>query len=167
MALKIIEFFGLAPLDPAAAADVAASRCPFIGDDCVKPNHGACSVSQIQPDPIICCPNRLYAENYVILSDIAKEAFGPNIALFRAHEIPSRIANGQMTGSEVVVFGRYWGSELPLPRPPGAGPQAARNYYMDWILAKVGIDGALHELTAVEVQTIDRSEERRVGKECR
>ena len=47
-----------------------------------------------------------------------------------------------MTGNEVAVFGRYWGQELPLPRPQGQGA-AARTYYVDWILAKLDANGAL------------------------
>jgi hypothetical protein len=59
-----------------------------------------------------------------------------------------------VTGNEVAVFGRYWGQELPLPRPKGTGG-VRRQYYVDWILAKLSPQGDLKELTAVEVQTID------------
>ena len=65
------------------------------------------------------------------------------------------IEAGAMTGDEVAVFGRYWGQELPLPRPRGAAATASRKYYVDWILAKLDGDGDLEELTAVEVQTVD------------
>jgi hypothetical protein len=157
MALKITEFFGFMPLDPAAAQYVAARTCPFIHSACIKPNHGACSVQQItDAAPVICCPNRLYASNYQILLDIAGQAFGPNIELINPAEAKARRtgANGGITGREVTVFGRFWGQELPLPRPPGAGGKT-RQYYVDWVLAKLAADGTLYELTAAEVQTID------------
>ncbi len=155
MALRIDEFYGFAPLDPAATVYRDARKCPFVGGNCIKPNHGACSVSQIQGSPIICCPNRLYADQFLILRDIANEAFGAGAELVLAADIAPRIAASQMTGNEVVVFGRYWGQELPLPRPPGLGRSEAHNYYMDWIVAQLGLDGSVRELTAVEVQTID------------
>jgi hypothetical protein len=131
--------------------------CPFIGSACIKPNHGACSVQQLEsPEPVICCPNRLYASSYQILLDIATSAFGPNIDLIQPAEAKARRLglNGGITGREVTVFGRFWGQELPLPRPPGSSGKA-RQYYVDWVLAKLAADGMLHELTAVEVQTID------------
>ena len=156
MALQVIEFFGHAPLDPAAAGNVAERLCPFVNDDCIKPKHGACSVQQLSaPEPVICCPNRMYGDNFKILTDIAAEAFGAGSELMRPADAAARIANGSMTGSEVAVFGRYWGQELPLPRPPGAGAAGTRTYYVDWILAKLDALGSVAELTAIEVQTID------------
>lgn len=155
MALSIIEFFGFRPLDPAAAPFRDARKCPFIAGDCIKPNHGACTVNQFSGDPIICCPNRLYAEAFKVLQEIAEEAFGAGSQLILASDIPPRLATGGMTGQEVAVFGRYWGQELPLPRPPGAGQSETRKYYVDWILAKLDRQGHVIELTAVEVQTID------------
>lgn len=156
MALQVTEFFGYTPLDPAAAGNVADRRCPFVGSDCIKPKHGACSVRQVSKvEPIICCPNRMYADNFKILTDISEEAFGAGVALIRSVGVAPRVAAGSMTGNEVAVFGRYWGQELPLPRPRGATGAAARNYYVDWILAKLDGNGSVAELTAVEVQTID------------
>ena len=156
MALQVVEFFGYAPLDRAAAADVGGRHCPFVGSDCIKPNHGACSVRQLsQPDAVICCPNRMYADNFKVLTEIAEEAFGAGVELIRPADVPVRVMAGEMQGHEVAVFGRYWGQELPLPRPQGAGAAAARKYYVDWILAKLDSRGDLLELTAVEVQTID------------
>jgi len=155
MALSIVEFFGFAPLDPAAAAYRDALQCPFVASDCIKPRHGSCSLAQLNGDPIICCPNRLYAEGFVALRDIATEAFGAESHLILASDVQPRVDAGQMAGGEVVVFGRYWGQELPLPRPPGVGRSEVRNFYMDWILASLELDGSVKELIAVEVQTID------------
>ena len=90
-----------------------------------------------------------------ILTDISAEAFGAETVLVRPADVAGRAAAGSMTGNEVVVFGRYWGQELPLPRPQGKGAAGVRKYYVDWILAKLDANGELTELTAVEVQTID------------
>ena len=156
MALQITEFFGLAPLDLAAQKDVDASRCPFVNSDCIKPDHGACSVRQVsEAEPVICCPNRMYADNFKILREISAEAFGAGTELVRPGDVAERMATSSMTGNEVAVFGRYWGQELALPRPRGAAGAVPRNYYVDWILAKLDGGGDLAELTAVEVQTID------------
>ena len=156
MALRVTEFFGLAPLDQEAARNVSRRRCPFVRGDCIKPNHGACSVRQLtQPDPVICCPNRMYEGNFRILAEISTATFGTETELLRPSDVAGRVSAGAMTGNEVAVFGRYWGQELPLPRPRGASPAESRKYYVDWILAKLDRDGYLVELTAVEVQTVD------------
>lgn len=156
MALQVTEFFGHAPLDPTASATVALKRCPFVRGSCIKPNHGACSVKQLsQTDPVICCPNRMYQHNFRILAEISNATFGESVDLVRPSDVGQRILTGSMTGNEVAVFGRYWGQELPLPRPQGASSAESRKYYVDWILAKLDRDGTLAELTAVEVQTVD------------
>ena len=156
MALQVVEFFGYAPLDPAAAQDVSKLQCPFLGAACIKPKHGACSVRQkVNPEPVICCPNRMYANEFGVLAEIAADAFGEGLELVRPGDVSSLRLQGRITGREVAVFGRYWGQELPLPRPQGATTGETRKYYVDWVLAKLGNDGELDEMTAVEVQTID------------
>ena len=154
MALKILEFFGYSPLDPAAHPFVTNRRCPFVGAGCIKPDHGACSVQQVSAEePIICCPNRMYGNNFEILEHVSVETFGPGVSLLRPDQARQRIAIGSTSGDEVVVFGHYWGQELALPRPRGS--EATGQYYVDWILAKLDSRGAIQEFTAVEVQTID------------
>lgn len=153
MALRITEFFGREPLHHLSAADATERKCPFVGQNCIKPNHGACSLAQLAGPAVIACPNRLYAENYKILLEIADEIFGFTSVLVRPADVKKMHTSGTLTGREVAVFGRYWGQELPLQRPKGAGK--AGNYYVDWILARIDIDGKLAEFTAVEVQTID------------
>src|SRR5690606_32729066 len=86
--------------------------------------------------------------------DVAEAAFGSGVQLKRPSEITIARLTGTLTGNEVAVFGRYWGNELPLPRPPGNSGQS-RQYYVDWILAKMTASGDVDQLTAVEVQTID------------
>ena len=156
MALRITEFFGYTPLDPAAATHAADRHCPFVNRDCIKPGHGACSVQAVSaPEPVICCPNRMYGDNFKILQEISVEAFGAEAKLLQPGDAMARVAARSMTGNEVAVFGRYWGQELPLPRPQGVAASGTRKYYVDWILAKLDSRGSLSALTAVEVQTVD------------
>lgn len=155
MALRIVEFFGRTPLDPAARSDIASVRCPFVSGACIKPNHGACSLEMAIGGPIIACPNRLYAENYKILTEIADRVFGVQTRLVRASEVDDLVKTDALIGNEVAVFGRYWGQELPLPRPRNNAGDKSGSYFMDWILARLDKAGQLLEFTAVEVQTID------------
>lgn len=169
MALKVTEFFGFAPLDPAAGPYVEALKCPFVGDKCIKPKRGACSAEPlVLGEPVICCPNRMYGENFLVLKDIAAEAFEPGCNLITPDEAQFRIAGRgpPLTGREVVVFGKYWGKELPLPRPKGEGGEKAGSYYMDWVLARLNASGDLDEIVAVEVQTIDTTGSYRDQSEC-
>jgi len=155
MALQVVEFFGFEPLDEQAQPFVADNMCPFTRTSCIKPNHGACSVRQTQGDPIICCPNRLYADNYTALNEIAIEVFGAESVLVTALAARNMKEKGELTGREVVAFGKGWGGELPLPRPKRNDGSKSGAYYVDWILAKIGKTGLLQEFTALEVQTID------------
>ena len=149
MALQVVEFFGFIPLDPSASKYALEKRCPFIEGPCCKPNHGACSVQQLTaPEPIICCPNRMYADGYRMLTEIAESVFGGPVSLIKPGEAKGR-------PEEVIVFGHNWSQELPLPRPSGAKANKSRTYFVDWILAKVDGAGKVQDLTAIEVQTID------------
>lgn len=155
MALRIVEFFGYEPLDPRGVQFSAERQCPFTTRDCIKPRHGACSVRQTQTPPIICCPNRLYAGEYDALTEVATEAFGAGIILVNAANAREMKARGDLTGNEAVLFGKGWGRELPLPRPPHAEGGRGGSYFVDWIIAKINAEGSLQEFTALEVQTID------------
>ena len=155
MALRIVEFFGYEPLDARSEPFAAEKRCPFTHSDCTKPDHGACSVRQTQGLPIVCCPNRLYADEYRVLREVAVEVFGIGTELVNAGDARLMKAHGQLTGSEAVLFGKRWGRELPLPRPKRADGKSSGSYFVDWIIAKIDEKGALQEFTALEVQTID------------
>ncbi|TAN21297.1 MAG: hypothetical protein EPN33_11765 [Acidobacteria bacterium] len=151
MALKIVEFFGYDPADRSPAALSGRSRlwCPFLDGRCEKTlsdgaPSGACTVRQTRPDPVICCPFRLYGSSYRVLRDIVEGAFGPGLDLLpagAAATVPRRV---------VAVFGKHWGKELRLPQRRGGG-----NYFVDWILALLSPGGVLEEFVAVEVQAID------------
>lgn len=155
MALKLVEFFGYEPGDTRAAQFVAQRLCPFTHGDCIKPDHGACSARQATGLPVIFCPNRLYADGHRALLEVAQEVFGSETRLVDRDEARLLRATDKLTGNEAVLFGRGWGRELPLPRPPRAGGGQSGSYFVDWIIAKLDARGVLQEFTAVEVQTID------------
>lgn len=155
MASRIIEFFGYAPDDYSEDARAARSKfhCPFVDDQCKKTLNdglisGACTLKPMRSGPVICCPYRLYSDDYKILLDVAQRAFGNEVDLFAGKtarnepHVPGR--------SRIAVFGKRWGKELRLPK---RGPSGA--YFVDWVLAKLSETGKLMEFVAVEVQSID------------
>ena len=151
MPLCPVELFGYAPEDnsDAAIAVRASSTCPFVGRQCIKKFKsglvsGACTLKPTNSGPVICCPNRMYAEDYKVLLDVAIDAFGSGMRLCRA---PSEAAGD---GRDVVVFGKHWGKELRLPNRLSGG-----GYFVDWILARLEPARALAEFVAIELQTMD------------
>ena len=146
MALKVTEFFGFSPLDPAAQSYVSELICPFVDGKCIKPEHGACSAEPLTlAEPVMCCPNRMYGDDFLVLKDLAAEAFGSGCTLIKPSEAQDRIAGlgPALTGYEIAVFGKYWGKELPLPRPKGKKASRASTYYVDWVLARLNAAGEL------------------------
>lgn len=99
----------------------------------------------------------MYGEKFRVLQELADEAFGAAVRLIRPDQAESGLF-GQDTSderSEVVVFGKHWGKELPLPKPAGSTQNEASKFYVDWILAKLDKNREIEEIIAVEVQTID------------
>ena len=155
----ISEFFGYRAEDKSETArqNMAKQMCPFLSSFCTKSLgdsssrmlSGVCSIRQVSPGSpdVICCPNRLYAENYKMLSTIVERAFGKAYNLYAGR---TAVEKAKQEGGAVAVFGHGWGGELPLPKRQGRGA-----YYVDWILARLDEDGRLVEITASEVQTID------------
>jgi hypothetical protein len=157
MALQIVEFFGYAPTDKSTAAAAARRNltCPFVSGPCTKTLRGdggaklvggACTVRQATPNPIICCPKRLYAEEYRILQDIADTVFGPGMPIIPGNQIGA----DKKAKNRVFAFGSALGGEVRLPPIGGRG-----GFFVDWILALVDGNGELKEFVAVEVQSID------------
>ena len=155
----ISEIFGYRAedLSDTALQNISKQVCPFLSSYCTKALgdrsnrtlSGVCAVRQVSersPD-VICCPNRIYAENYKMLSTIALKAFGTEYNLYSGR---LAVTKAQKEGGAVAVFGHGWGGELPLPKRKGKG-----SYYVDWILARLDETGGLVEFTAIEVQTID------------
>jgi hypothetical protein len=159
VASRIVEFFGYRPLDPAGLSLASSTHCPFVDAKCIKPAHGACSLEQTAGDPIIICPNRLYANNHSVLLDIATHAFGPGVNLINAADLKISKAAGTLTGKEVAVFGKYFGSELSIPQPKLATQLIGKGtFFIDYILAKVDQTGSIESFTAVEIQSIDTTD---------
>lgn len=152
MAIRLTEFFGYPVGDPNGLANAVNRHCPFVNHACIKPEHGSCSLEALQsPDPVICCPNRLYDGGFKILKQVADMAFGGDFEVVTPSEVRLRLRAGTITGTEVAAFGQYFDQELPLPK---AG-KVAGSFYMDWVLVRPDKNGRPIELTALEVQTID------------
>jgi hypothetical protein len=154
VAANLWEFFGFGPDDNSAAAAEARSRraCPFVGGHCTKryqdgAETGGCTVKPARSQPVVICPNRLYAENYKILQDISDEVFGPGKRVINGNQARGRAHQGNV----VAVFGKGRSGELRLPR--GAGGRGG--YFVDWVLALLDTKGHPEEFVAIEVQTLD------------
>ena len=157
MAGTISEFFGYRAEDDSAAAlkAVADKKCPFTGSACSKllgrlrTVSGVCAIRQkTQGSPsVICCPNRIYAEDYKMLRTIATNAFGQSLNLYAGR---AAVEKAKVEGGAIAVFGHGWGGELRLPQRQGVG-----SYFVDWVLARLDGGGQLVDFTAIEVQTID------------
>lgn len=157
MAGYIAEFFGYNAYDNSEIALKTAARkiCPFLGVFCVKTLarekviSGVCAIRQKTPGSpnVICCPMRLYADDYKLLHEISEKAFHMKLNLYAGR---SAVERAKSEGGAVAVFGKGWGGELRLPQRKGLG-----SYFVDWVLARLDKEGELVELTAIEVQTID------------
>ncbi|EJB8396202.1 hypothetical protein MW338_003036 [Pseudomonas aeruginosa] len=162
---SIFDFFGYRAADESEAARQAAEQahCPFLNDRCEKTFNdgtvaGVCSVKPVNDSAVICCPVRLYAEDYKILRDVSDAAFTEGLELINGLDARS---HSQATGRRcVAVFGKRWGGELHVPKREGGG-----KYFVDWILALLDETGQLEEFVAVEVQTIDTTGTYRDGYE--
>lgn len=151
MSLKVFEFFGFDPTDTSARpTEIRTSEtCPFVGGRCIKAFKsglisGACTVKPETSEPVIVCPNRMYANDYEVLKRVATVSFGEGIRLCRGIEDLHR------DGKDVHVFGKRWGKELRLP-----GRRKGGGYFVDWILALLNPERRLIEFVAVELQTMD------------
>jgi len=164
MAGHIYEFYGYGATDGSRKAKEAAASavCPFLGTTCEKTLSdgivsGVCAIRPVKSGPVICCPIRLYADNYRVLNEIARRAFGSDHDLVRGPQARARAV--RESRPLVAVFGQRWGGELRLPRKTGHG-----NYFVDWILALVSETGELQQFVAVEVQTMDTTGNYRSGR---
>lgn len=162
MSSKIIEFYGALPRSSESLENAKHHRCPFVENNCIKNKTkglGACSLQVGNADPVIICPNRLYANHFAVLGDVAKQAFGQSLDLVSptTHEIRRR--EKKLNGFELVVFGKYFGGELGIPTPPSLEEDEGEgSFYIDFLLAKPDAQGKVSEFAAVEVQTIDTTD---------
>lgn len=148
MPLSVTELFGYSPNTPEFEEAVRSQSCPFGSIKCRKNfsdgmASGLCSATATKdPTPVICCPQRLYANDYQILKNVCHSAFGSDIPML------TDLSAGIPEGGGAIPFGQRLGKELKV-RSRGSG------YSFDWIIAKVDSVGELVEFVAVEVQTID------------
>jgi len=144
----VVEIFGYSSSDLTITARSlwGLGACPFTYKGCIKINHnnsityGTCSVTSAYGD-IIICPNRLYADNYESIRNVAHDAFGSAIPFYMFDEY---IKNRMTVNECVVALGKNSGKEV----------QVGQSLSMDWILAKVK-NGELEEYIGIEVQSID------------
>lgn len=164
MAGIIWDFFGYRANDQSneAVSTAWSKTCPYLKEKCEKTLNdgeisGVCAIKPVKSGPVICCPIRLYADDYKVLSAVTRKAFGDDLEL-----VPGRGASAtakQRSRSLVAVFGKRWGGELRLPKKGGKG-----SYFVDWVLALLDHNGELIEFVAVEVQTIDTTGNYRNGR---
>ena len=130
-------------------------RRTFLGSVCTKllgrtrEISGVCAIRQktAGSPSVICCPNRIYAEDYKMLRTVSRMAFGNELPLCAGR---AAVAKAKSDGGAVAVFGHGWGGELRLPKRNGVG-----SYFVDWVLARLDGMGRLVDFAAIEVQTID------------
>lgn len=155
MGSVIQDWFGYPATDISEAAAQAAHQehCPFINSKCTKSFtdgtiSGVCALKQSTLPAVVCCPNRLYGDDWKALRDVATAAFGEGIPL-----VPGSTAQQHADAQQapvVAVFGKHWGGELHLPQRGDSG-----SYYVDYILALINPGTGLDHFVAIEVQSID------------
>jgi len=144
----LVEIFGYAAGDVTNTARTLwnLQACPFINKACIKFNHdqsivyGTCSVTSPYGDTII-CPNRLYANGYAAIWDVARDAFGDE---YQHLTFEQYIEQRGDVDRCIVALGKNSGKEV----------QIGRSLSMDWVLAKIE-NGSLTEYVGIEVQSID------------
>ena len=156
MPLTITEVFGYSPEDQSPLVEEirTTGTCPFTSRGCIKAFrdtgilHGTCTVRTPSGEEVICCPKRLYAEKYRILTEVAIEAFGSEVKVVIP---PSEVEETKGEEGRVVAFGAGWGKELRVPKSGGQ----KGSYSADWILALISEANNLIEFVALEVQSMD------------
>jgi len=147
MKRDLVEIFGYSPriLNPEIRKLWMLGACPFIKQKCIKHNHdqsiiyGTCSVSSPYGD-IIICPNRLYAEEYSVIKEVSRDAFG-NIKFYMFDQFITAETSQKEC---VVALGCNSGKEVKI----------GKSLSMDWVLAKIS-NNILTEYIGIEVQSID------------
>jgi len=168
MAGYIAEFFGYRAEDKSEISlqSTVKRKCPFLENQCSKVLSrdreiaGVCAIRQKTDNSatVICCPNRIYADNYKMLHTVSYRAFGEKLNLYAGR---AAVTKAKEESGAIAVFGHGWGGELRLPQRKGTG-----SYFVDWVLAKLDSDGELKEFTAIEVQTIDTTGNYRTAREA-
>lgn len=126
MAGYMAEFFRFRSEDNPEAAFQAVkdSFCPIVKRPCVKrfsrdgTLFGVCTIrSKSKSSPnVICCPIRLYGDDYELLDTISMIAFGKGLKLYAGSYAIDKAMNEK---GAVAVFGSGWNKELKFSRCVG------------------------------------------------
>jgi hypothetical protein len=153
MATTISEFHGAAPGSLVSMNNATKKWCPFIDQKCIK-KQGACSLQSASGEPVIICPNRLYADHFGTLASIAVECFGAAAEIVTPAEAHTRWVGKALTGNEVIVYGKWWGGEIGISAP-SSDDTVSGTFKIDFVLSFVDDNLDPKSMVAVEVQTID------------
>jgi Restriction endonuclease NotI len=152
MPLNYYECFGHTLDSPGLGEAFLKKECPFVGGTCTKAFkggviNGACTLQKTSDmAPVPCCPKRLYGDDYRVLQDVVRTAWGDGVpVILKEGDVPS-------SGSFVIPFGQKQGQEIRIAYKEVKG---SSKFSIDWILAKVDANRNLEGFVAVEVQTID------------
>lgn len=152
MPLNYYQCFGVPMDSPKLGEAFRNKECPFVGGICTKSFssgivNGACTLLKTTDKvPVPCCPKRLYGDDYRILQDVARTAWGEGVpVVLKDGAVPA-------SGGFVIPFGQKQGQEIRIAYKEAKG---SSKFSIDWILAKVDEDRNLEGFVAVEVQTID------------
>lgn len=152
MPLNYYEAFGVTPDSESAREAFRRKLCPFVNEPCGKKfgngvSSGSCSLrTSSSKVPIPVCPKRLYGDNYRVLGDVVKAAWGSGIPLVLSDR---GLPEG---GKFVIPFGQKQGHEIKVQH---SGRKNSSKFSIDWVLALVDETRNLESFVAVEVQTID------------
>jgi hypothetical protein len=151
---QILEFHGFEPLTNPSRSNADKKWCPFIDAKCKKSRSGgACALQAPSSPPVIICPNRLYAENFSVIRNIAEEVFGDACELVEAVEAEDRRRKNTLSGNEVVVYGQGFSGEIGIEAP--SEDESSGSFKVDYVLTRVDADLKPELIVAIEVQTID------------
>lgn len=154
MSTRITEFHGYTPLSRRSTQAADARTCPFTELKCKKTRSGgACSLQPPTAEPVIICPNRLYADDFEVVRRVVRECFGDDAEPIADSTAEKRRRDGSLTGQEVVVYGQGFSGEIGIPAPASEGSK--NSFQVDFLLAQVNHSLEPTSIAAVEVQTID------------
>jgi hypothetical protein len=132
-----------------------------VGGTCIKHSHhgrdgkvvvyGTCSVAnktRTGLQEVIMCPQRLYADQYGVLSCCAEDAVGKKLKLLLVDEYVNLKKAGALPPESVLLIGKKSGKEIQISK------KGLIDLSIDWVLAHI-IDKKLEQFFPCEVQSID------------
>jgi hypothetical protein len=92
-----------------------------------------------------------------MLKRLSNNAFNQELNLYAGR---TAVEKARSENGAIAVFGQGWGGELRLPQRGDTG-----SYFVDWVMARLDVQGNLTEFTAIEVQTIDTTGNYRTARD--